>query len=169
LYGGCMVVLKIGGPLELAEETSPGPGRSPPPRSRRGAAPMPRAPEEKKGPYYTVVHATPHTTLHINKNRETLRQRKSGSSSLFTYYLGSRVISDCHPTRTASVACSINSCSRRPPPQAIRPRPARDGRRLGETGPLSQGGQAGRKALSIRHINGTEVRKKRPRGFNRAP
>ena len=36
---------------------------------------------------------------------------------------------------------------------------------LGETGPLSQGVQAGRKALRIRHINGMEVRKKRPRGF----
>jgi hypothetical protein len=38
-------------------------------------------------------------------------------------------------------------------------------KRKGETGPLSQGIQAGRKALSIRHINGTEVRKKRPRRF----
>ena len=40
---------------------------------------------------------------------------------------------------------------------------------LGETGPLSQGVQAGKKALRIRHINGMEVRKKvrkkRPRGF----
>jgi hypothetical protein len=36
---------------------------------------------------------------------------------------------------------------------------------LGETGPLSQGVQAGRKALRIRHLNGVEVRKKRPRGF----
>ena len=36
--------------------------------------------------------------------------------------------------------------------------------RLGETGPLSQGVQARRKALRIRHINGMEVRKKRPRG-----
>jgi hypothetical protein len=36
---------------------------------------------------------------------------------------------------------------------------------LGETGPLSQGVQAGRKALIIYHINGMEVRKKRPRGF----
>jgi hypothetical protein len=35
---------------------------------------------------------------------------------------------------------------------------------LGETGPLSQGLQAGRKALRTRHINGMEVRKKRPRG-----
>ena len=38
---------------------------------------------------------------------------------------------------------------------------------LGETGPLSQGVQAGRKALRIRHINGMEVRKKRPRGFKK--
>jgi hypothetical protein len=36
---------------------------------------------------------------------------------------------------------------------------------LGKTGPLSQGVQAGRKALRIRHINGMEVRKKRPGEF----
>ena len=42
---------------------------------------------------------------------------------------------------------------------------ARDGADLGETGPLSQGVQAGRTALRIRHIHGVEVRKKRPRGF----
>jgi hypothetical protein len=36
---------------------------------------------------------------------------------------------------------------------------------LGETGPLSQGVQAGRKVLNICHINGMEVRKKRSRGF----
>jgi hypothetical protein len=36
---------------------------------------------------------------------------------------------------------------------------------LGETGPLSQGAQARRKALRIRHINSMEVRKKKPRGF----
>jgi hypothetical protein len=36
---------------------------------------------------------------------------------------------------------------------------------LGETGPLSQGIQACRKTLRIRHINGIEARKKRPRGF----
>jgi hypothetical protein len=40
---------------------------------------------------------------------------------------------------------------------------------LGETGPLSQGVQAGRKALRKRHINGIEVRKKRPRGFKKRP
>jgi hypothetical protein len=33
---------------------------------------------------------------------------------------------------------------------------------LGETGPLSQGVQAGRKALRISQINGMRVRKKRP-------
>jgi hypothetical protein len=38
---------------------------------------------------------------------------------------------------------------------------------LGETGPLSQGVQARRKALRIRYINGMEVRKKRPRGFKK--
>ena len=38
---------------------------------------------------------------------------------------------------------------------------------LGETGPLSRGVQAGRKALRIRYINGMEVRKKRPRGFKK--
>jgi hypothetical protein len=42
-------------------------------------------------------------------------------------------------------------------------------RDLGETGPLSQGVQAGRKALRIRHINGMEVRKKMPRGFKKRP
>jgi hypothetical protein len=43
------------------------------------------------------------------------------------------------------------------------------GARLGETGPLSQGVQVGRKALRIRHINGVEVRKKMPRGFKKRP
>ena len=38
---------------------------------------------------------------------------------------------------------------------------------LGETGPLSQGVQARRKALRIPHIHGMEVRKKRPRGFKK--
>ena len=36
---------------------------------------------------------------------------------------------------------------------------------LGATGPLSQGVQEGRQALKIRHIDGMEVRRKRPRGF----
>jgi hypothetical protein len=36
-------------------------------------------------------------------------------------------------------------------------------------GPLSQGVQARRKALRTRHINGMEVRKKRPRGFKKRP
>jgi hypothetical protein len=40
---------------------------------------------------------------------------------------------------------------------------------LGETGPLSQGVRAGRKALRTRHMNGMEVRKKRPRGFKKRP
>jgi hypothetical protein len=48
-------------------------------------------------------------------------------------------------------------------------RPAEHGLALGETGPLSQGVQAGRKALRIRYINGMEVRKKRPRGFKKRP
>jgi hypothetical protein len=42
------------------------------------------------------------------------------------------------------------------------------GAHLGETGPLSQGVRARmytRKALRIYYTNGTEVRKKRPRGF----
>jgi hypothetical protein len=30
----------------------------------------------RKGPYYTASHTTPHTTLHLNKNREVIRQRK---------------------------------------------------------------------------------------------
>jgi hypothetical protein len=37
--------------------------------------------------------------------------------------------------------------------------------RLGETGPLNQGVQARRQALRTRHINGVEVRKKRPMGL----
>jgi hypothetical protein len=31
---------------------------------------------QRKGPYYTAPHTTPHTTLRLNKNREVLRQRK---------------------------------------------------------------------------------------------
>ena len=38
---------------------------------------------------------------------------------------------------------------------------------LGETGPFSQGVQAGRKALRIHHTNGMEVCKKRSRGFKK--
>jgi hypothetical protein len=38
---------------------------------------------------------------------------------------------------------------------------------LGETCPLSQGAQARRNALRIRHKNGVEVRKKRLRGFKK--
>jgi hypothetical protein len=38
-----------------------------------------------------------------------------------------------------------------------------------ETGPLSHGVQARRKALRIIYINGMEVRKKRPRGFKKMP
>ena len=40
---------------------------------------------------------------------------------------------------------------------------------LGDTGHLSQGVQAGRKALRIRHIDSIEVRKKRPGGFKKRP
>ena len=40
---------------------------------------------------------------------------------------------------------------------------------LGETGPLSEGVQAGRKAFRIRYINSMEVRKKRHRGFKKRP
>jgi hypothetical protein len=42
-------------------------------------------------------------------------------------------------------------------------------RRLGETGPLSQGVQAGRKALRKRYTNDMEVRQKRPRRFKKRP
>jgi hypothetical protein len=42
-------------------------------------------------------------------------------------------------------------------------------KRKGETGPLSQGVQEGGKALRIRYINGTGVRKQRPRGFKKRP
>jgi hypothetical protein len=41
--------------------------------------------------------------------------------------------------------------------------------RLGGTGPLSQGVQAGRQALKILHTHGAEVRRKKPRGFERTP
>ena len=40
-----------------------------------------------------------------------------------------------------------------------------EGGDLGEAGPLSQGVQARKKALRIRHTNGMKARKKRPRGF----
>jgi hypothetical protein len=40
---------------------------------------------------------------------------------------------------------------------------------LGETGPLSQGVQVGRKALRICNMNCMEVRKKRPRGSKKRP
>ena len=40
---------------------------------------------------------------------------------------------------------------------------------LGETGPLSQGVQARKKALRTRHINGIKMPKKRPRGFKKKP
>ena len=49
----------------------------------------------------------------------------------------------------------------------VPPRPDEQARRLGKTGPLSQGAQARRKALRTHHINGMEVRKKRPRGFKK--
>jgi hypothetical protein len=38
-------------------------------------------------------------------------------------------------------------------------------KRKGETGPPSQGVQAGRKAFRILYIHGLEVRNQRPRGF----
>ncbi len=44
-----------------------------------------------------------------------------------------------------------------------------DGGDLGETGPLSQGVQARWTALGVRHMNGVEVRRKRPRGFKKRP
>ena len=50
-----------------------------------------------------------------------------------------------------------------------RPCTRSDGGRLGETGPLSQGVQAGGKARRKCHINGMAVRKKRPRGFKPEP
>ena len=43
--------------------------------------------------------------------------------------------------------------------------PGQQVRDLGETGPVSQGVQVGRKAPRIRHINSMEVRKKRPRCY----
>jgi hypothetical protein len=43
----------------------------------------------------------------------------------------------------------------------------RDDQHLEEAGPLSQGAQARREALRIRHINGTKVRKKNPKGFKK--
>ena len=53
------------------------------------------------------------------------------------------------------------------PPRKTRPGRSRPAPHLAETRPLSQGVQAGRKALRIRHINGMEVRKKGPRGFKK--
>jgi hypothetical protein len=48
--------------------------------------------------------------------------------------------------------------------------PSSSSGRLGETGLLSQGVQARRKALRIRNTNGMEVRiKKRPRGVKKRP
>jgi hypothetical protein len=38
---------------------------------------VPDEPSHGKVPYYTASHTNPHTTLHLNKNREDLRQRKS--------------------------------------------------------------------------------------------
>ena len=40
---------------------------------------------------------------------------------------------------------------------------------LGETGPLSQRVQEGRKAIRILHTHGMEARRKRPRGFEWPP
>jgi hypothetical protein len=48
-------------------------------------------------------------------------------------------------------------------------RPSRRGAPGRNTGPLSQGVQAGRKALRICHIRGVEVRKKRPEGSSEPP
>ena len=69
--------------------------------------------------------------------------------------------SECLPTRLSPLAeptcfSQVGTCGRR-------------AARLGETGPLSQGVQARRKPLRIRHMNGMEVRKKRPRGFKKRP
>ena len=51
-----------------------------PPRSPVLTARLCRRPDgwpcARKGPYYTVAHTTPHTTLCLNKNREVTRQRK---------------------------------------------------------------------------------------------
>ena len=65
-----------------------------------------------------------------------------------------RSIAKTSPALPTNLVCSSEAWSVEP-----------GGQRLGETGPLSQGVQAGRKALRIRHINRMEVRKKRPRGF----
>ena len=62
-----------------------------------------------------------------------------------------------------------HSCGDVAPPEVVVPSGQMAHSYLGETGPLSQGVQARRKALRIRHINGTEVRKKRPRGFKKRP
>jgi hypothetical protein len=42
-------------------------------------------------------------------------------------------------------------------------------KRKGETGPLSQGFKRAGRHPECRHINGMEVRKKRPRGFKKRP
>jgi hypothetical protein len=61
------------------------------------------------------------------------------------------------PWRLSSMSCR----------SSIRPDLIHQPPRLGETGPLSQGVQAGRKTLIIRYMNGMEVRKKRPRGVKK--
>jgi hypothetical protein len=66
----------------------------------------------------------------------------------------------------ASSTCSSRENSRRRAASA--PAPSRL-LNLGETGPLSQGVQAGRKALRTRHTNGMKVRKKMPRGVKKRP
>ena len=59
----------------------------------------------------------------------------------------------------------LPSMATRLPLAVVRSCASRCGLYLGETGHLSQGVQAGRKALRTRDMNGMEVRKKRPRGF----
>jgi hypothetical protein len=72
------------------------------------------------------------------------RRPRLAAPSLYASAQSKNVIPSSRHACTSAVACSTD---------------------LGETGPLSQGVQAGRKALIIYHINGMEVRKKRPRGF----
>ena len=66
-----------------------------------------------------------------------------------------------NPIRAAAVVLEV-------PAQLVRARHLARAR-LGETRSLSQAVQARRKTLIIRHMNGMEMRRKRPRGFKKRP
>jgi hypothetical protein len=75
----------------------------------------------------------------------------------------------CH--FTGGGACPGTDWDQRPRARPLRAAVVEPGAgHLGETGQLSHaGGSSGGKAPGIRHINGVEVRKKRPRAFTEPP